>query len=215
MNRLALPLIGLALGLMALPVSAQELRSDSPLWTYDSEPNEALFPRFFTDEESFGCIHIIRTGLYRWASVDGGELEYWRVDNYGVFHCALIVGVSPELNEAKDAFDDHAWIVRLDRVVEADGSETELLAFQIGIRTGSRYVLLRRRKSDMTHLEELAPECPETAERRTARIDIWGQDVCVVASQEQLRSIAQTANRRPAAARLDWMIDPLNPEPGP
>lgn len=212
MRQFAAAFAGLTLGLSASPVSGQELRSDSPLWTYETEPNEALFPRSFLDADSFGCVHAIPTGLYRWTGAEEAEPRYWSLDNYGVFHCALLFGTAHEPEETSDAFIDYAWIVKLGDVVENDGSETELMALQIGIRSGSQYILLRRRKGDREHLEQLAPECPPSAERRTATIDIWQQDVCVVASQDQLRSMARDAHRRPAAGRLDLIPAPAEDE---
>jgi len=203
MRRWAAPIIGLALGLSTAPASAQELRSDSPLWTYEYERNEALFPQSFHDADSFGCVHSIPTGLYRLTGVDEAEAGYWLLENYGVFHCALLFSRAYELDEIGDGFIDYAWVVKLDEIVEDDGSETELMALQIGVRSGSQYILLRKREGDSQHLELLAQECPPSAERRTATIDIWRQDVCVVASQDQLRSIARDAHGRLAAGRLD------------
>jgi hypothetical protein len=212
MRRLACSLLGVTPLVLASPALAQDLRADSPLWTYDAEPNEALFPRSFHDADTFGCLHTIRTGIYRRTSTESSWTDYWRLDNYGVFHCAIVFGEGDDPEEADEAFSDYAWVVELDTITEQNGIETELLALQIGVRSGSEYVLLRRRKGDMERLELLAPECPPDAERRTATIDVWRQDVCVVTSQDQLRAMARVAHGRPAVGQLEFA--PPSPEDG-
>ncbi len=196
----------LALALMTGPTaaSAQDLHADMPLWTYDDSGDE-LFPTRFSDDESFGCSNIIDPGFYRLdAQDDPDAVMFWRITNYGVFHCALTFGIAYEQEEANKTFEGPAWIVKLgdDTVDEA---EVELLALQIGIVDGSRYILLRRPKNEMHGLEVLAHRCLRGLERRVAQIDIWRQDSCIVRSKADLRRVAREANRRPPHGRLAWL----------
>jgi hypothetical protein len=183
---------------------AQSLRSDSPLWTYQNERDADLYPQAFFDDESFGCSVPFRVGDYRRiATTEDEDDTFIRVGNYGVMHCALIYGETYDRDDVADAFEDYAWLIDLGELNDGEG---RLLAFQIGVRTGSRYVLLRQRGSGLSSsFEELDWKCPVNAEHRVARIDIWTQDVCVVASKADLRRIASTAARNPAAATWELL----------
>jgi hypothetical protein len=172
------------------------------LWTYQNEPDQGLYPQHFTDADSFGCSVPLQLGVYR-RDWNGGDRDdaFVRVQNYGVFHCALIYGEAFDRADADTAFEDHAWLIMLDKNRRADGGEDQLMALQIGVRAGSRYVLLRRRGTELSaSLEELDWNCPANAERRTARLDIWVQDSCIIASKAELRQVARAAARRPIVA---------------
>lgn len=188
-------------------VEAQTLRSDSPLWTYQNERDPGLYPEHFVNEDSFGCAVPLRLGIYRHSSVDDeGDETFVRIENYGVFHCALIYGETSDRADADSAFEDHAWLIELDKVRQPDGRDERLLALQIGVQAGSRYILLRDRDGDLSSpLEELDWKCPASAERRTARIDVWSQNSCVISSKADLRRVARAASRRPAVATLELL----------
>lgn len=206
---------GLVFGLicaLAGTAQAEDLRSDSPLWTYQFERAPGLYPEHFTDAESFGCSIPMRLGVYHRIPKDaeaGGS--FVRIDNYGVFHCALVYGEAYDREDAETAFENHAWMVVLGKTPRADGGEDELIALQIGVRNGSRYALFRRNANTMGPLEELDWRCPRTAERRTARLDIWVQDACVISSKAELRGIARAAARRPVLATLEPPPAPTPP----
>lgn len=187
---------------------AQSLRSDSPLWTYRNEPDPGLFPEQFFSEDSFGCATPLGLGIYEITPADKDESGgFVRVTNYGVFHCALSYGEASDREAADTAFEDHAWLIQLDKIRQPGGSDDYLFALQIGVRAGSRYVLLRRRGQALSApLEELDWSCPSNAERRTSRIDIWFQDACVVSSKAELRRVARIAARRPAVST--WTLLP-------
>jgi len=214
--RTAVLAIALACGVLGA-AEAQSLRSDSPLWTYDTEPDPGLYPEHFTDAESFGCATPFRLGIYRSAGgMDDTYPSYMRIDNYGVFHCALIFGTAEDLEDAEKAFEDHAWLIVLGTQKRPGGGEDELLALQIGVRAGSEYMIFKRRKDVMSPtLEELDWRCPVGVERRTARLDIWVQDVCVISTKADLRRIANAAARRPAVIRWELMprVETIPSEP--
>ena len=204
-------LASVCLDLLAGGAQAQQLRSDSPLWTYQQERDAGLYPEAFSDKDGFGCSIPLRLGIYQRVPVAPatedsfkGDVSFVRIDNYGVFHCALVYGEADDRADADTAFEDHAWLIVLDKIRRPDGGEDELLALQIGIRNGSRYELFRRPASDLSaQMEELDWRCPANAEHRVAHIDIWVQDACVVSSKSDLLSIARSAAGRSVLATLD------------
>ncbi|CAN5287913.1 hypothetical protein BH09PSE1_BH09PSE1_25500 [soil metagenome] len=208
-----LGLIGGLIFALAGAAQAQELRSDSPLWTYRFERDADLYPEAFFDAGSFGCAIPMRLGVYRRVPKDDeAEESFVRIDNYGVFHCALIYGEASDHEDAAEAFEDHAWLVVLGQTPRAGSGEDELIALQIGVRHGSRYALFRRPANNTTApLEELDWRCPRTAERRTAHLDIWVQDACVISSKAELRGIARAAARRPILSTLEPPPRPTPP----
>jgi hypothetical protein len=200
-----LGVIGGLICALAGTAQAQELRSDSPLWTYRFERAPGIYPEHFYDGESFGCTIPMRLGVYhRVPTGEETDESFVRIDNYGAFHCALIYGEAGQREDAEDAFEDHAWLIVLGRTPHPGGGEDELIALQIGVRNGSRYALFRRPvRNTTTPLEELDWRCPRTAERRTATLDVWIQDVCVISSKAELRGIARAAARRPILSTLE------------
>ena len=215
MKRLRL-VLGLTLaGLMGGVAEAQSLRSDSPLWTYETRPDPDLFPAPFFDDDSFGCSVPLGLGLYRvtYVTDDAEEDEtFVRIKNYGAIHCALTFGTAHDREDVDTAFEDFAWLIVLDEIRRPDGTDEHLLALQIGVRAGSRYVLLRRQGAGLSApLDELDWKCPVRAERRTASIDIWRQDSCIVSSKAELRRMARMAARRPVVAT--WNLLPREEPP--
>lgn len=198
--------MALALGLLGVPANAQDvlLRADLPLWTDSGDPD--LFPQHFFDGDSFGCVSNVPFGDYRF--IEMGEEEpsrWWRLANYGVFHCALILSRAAEQRGLDHGFNDYAWLIVLGEAETATGV-VQLLALQEGVRGGSTYTLLSRPKGDdLLHppISVLDPACPRGSVRRAPDdLDIWITSYCVVTSQSDLRRIARTAVRRPPAAVL-------------
>ena len=205
------PVIAAAGLLVSANVAAgQTLRSDSPLWTYDGGTTD-LYPRNFVDTDGFGCAHATRMGIWRYLPADDREWpDFWRMENYGVIHCALLFGVASDESEAATAFDDMAWMVRVgDEATEAD--QSELWVLQIGVAGGSRYEVLRR-SFGQTDFDVLDPRCPGGAERRRAQIDVWVQDDCVIRSRREMTNVALAASQRPPRGRLTFIAPQAQPE---
>jgi len=59
-----LGLIGGLICALAGTAQAQQLRSDSPLWTYRFERDPGIYPEHFYDGDSFGCAIPMRLGVY-------------------------------------------------------------------------------------------------------------------------------------------------------
>ena len=199
----ALVLSGL---MVAGPTEAQTLRSDLPLW-HDEQGSEDLYPQNFFSEDTFGCEHAIWTGLYAFTPRDAeGYPEVWRLQNYGVFHCAIIYGLGDTAEDAASAFISHAWIAKLGEVRREERA-VRLLALQIGVSRGSEYILLAQPLDGAAPsvLDVLDTPCPADAERRQARIDLWGADHCIINSQEMLRTMATEALDRPPLGQLTYI----------
>lgn len=192
------------------PASAQDvlLRADLPLWT--GADGEDFYPKHFSETDgdsfSFGCSSNIQFGDYREVRANDPErVAWWRIGNYGVFHCALLLSEASERTELDTGFREHAWLVVLGKI-QTSGGEIELLALQIGARGGSTYNLFSRSVgAPNTTLSVLDPVCPRGSTRRGRGIDVWRTDYCVVASQSALRRIAREAFRRPPVAALEYV----------
>ncbi len=187
---------------------SQTLRSDLPLW-HDDQGAEDIYPQYFFDEDTFGCVHLIRPGLYTFTPRDAEHYpEVWRLQNYGVFHCAMVYGLGDTVDEAASSFMDHAWIVKLGEVRQDEGT-VRLLALQIGVRQGSEYVLLVHRVDDNSapSMDVLDAPCPANARRDQARIDLWRADNCVISSQDMLRTMAREALGRATLGQLTYIED--------
>lgn len=205
MNRPLIALLAAGSVCLASVVHAQTIRSDSALWTYDNA-SSSLYPQGFVDDQSFGCVHAINVGVWRYIETDKQDWpEYWRLSNYGVFHCALLYGRADDEAAAGEAFESYAWLARLTEPHSAP-DEIELWALQIGVAGGSRYILLRRIGDDSAApFDVLDAACPRDAERRRANIDIWVQDDCIVDAKADIVRIAQSAANRPPRGRLEFV----------
>ena len=204
--RSALAAVVLSGLMIAGPAGAQTLRSDLPLW-HGEQGSEDLYPQNFFNEDTFGCQHAIWAGLYRFTPGDAeGYPEVWRLQNYGVFHCAIIYGRGDTTEDAASAFISHAWIAKMGEVRREERT-VRLLALQIGVSSGSEYVLLAQVLDDASPpvLDVLDTPCPADAERRQARIDLWGADYCVISSQDMLRAMATEALERPPLGQLTYI----------
>ena len=201
----AVMLIGLVI---AGHAESQTLRSDLPLW-HDDQGAEDIYPQNFFNEDTFGCEHAIWPGLYTFTPTDGERYpEVWRLQNYGVVHCAIVYGLGDTVDEAASNFISHAWIVKLGEARQ-DEQIVRLLALQIGVRQGSEYVLLAHRVDDDSApvLDVLDAPCPANARRDQARIDLWSADNCVISSQDMLRTMAREALGRATLGQLAYIED--------
>ncbi len=205
-----LALIGLLVASTSVAAQDVMLRSDLPLWT--GAEGEDFYPTNFSDADSFGCISNIRFGDYREVKVqDPDHVGWWRIGNYGVFHCALLLSQASERTELDTGFRDHAWVIVLDKV-QTPAGEIELLALQIGARGGSEYTLLSRPTADEPGrlMAVLDPVCPRHSSRQGRSLDVWRTDYCAVASQSAMRRIAREAFRRPPVAFLEYVEPELD-----
>jgi hypothetical protein len=185
--------------LSATPALAQDdnpIHSDAPLW---KPGDDKVSPRHFVDGDSFGCIHRLKLGIWRYteAASDAGEhfaeddLRY-RFSNYGVFHCWMNVTTA----YGPGSFEDNrpGFLIEL-----GDMGGKQLWALQLGARPGSDYLLLARLVGGgpINRFEVLRRECSETQIRGGPSLDILLTRYCAINSQDELLALARRMAKRP------------------
>lgn len=186
------------------------IHSDVPL--YGLGPN--LWPKHFSDDDgSFGCTSRMSFGDWRLKLGEDDEV-WWRVSNYGVFHCALIFRTASQSESLKQATYRYGFLVKLG-TGKIKERPVELWAFQIGTVPGSDYVLLARAPSEdvIKTFIMLQRKCPANSVRSSPSLDIFGSSYCSINSKAELLSLARAMLKRPPLGHLDWVAD-LPKEPG-
>ncbi|RYG34873.1 MAG: hypothetical protein EON93_07415 [Burkholderiales bacterium] len=188
------------------------LHSDLPLWL--DWKDEALWPRNFTTETSFGCMSQVAFGDWKLTYTDNGQgyvsdPVWWTVTNYGVIHCGAVFSSSYERGGSREHHP--GFFVNLG--IDMD-SGLELWVWQIGLRPGSDYLLLARPKdSDRDQFLVLDPDCSAGEMRETDHmLSSWRTDYCNVPNQSVMRAIARGAAAKPALGTLDLVGDAATPD---
>lgn len=188
------------------------LHSDLPLF---GDSTEDKWPQAFHDEESFGCTSRVAFG--DWILREVGEEDdagYWyRVWNYGVFHCwANVRSAYARADLSGGDFKSSFFVLlgtakRQDRLVE-------LWAFQMGARPGSDYLLLSRSGDDglITSFDVLQIECPRGATRNAGSLDSLITRYCVIDSQASLLRLARRMVQKPSRGTLSFVGPALDDE---
>lgn len=197
----------LSLVLSAVPSWAQErVHSDLPLF---SGQHGELQPQNFTDKGSFGCSSRIAFGDWKYLDQPKErepEVEWLRLVNYGVIHCAAIEAWSHDREHLGRRGIKYSWFVQLGTVERAN-STVELWALQSGARPGSDYLLLARAPGPglIKNFEVLPVACPKRYERKGNGPDIWRSDYCAINTAEELRSFARQMAQRPTVGTLTFV----------
>jgi hypothetical protein len=182
------------------------IHSDLPLFT---DP-DSLWPRHFTDADSFGCVHRVRTGDWRIVTPGEEESAQWlRLGNYGAMHCALVETRAYAREQLTGGGWRYSYMVQLGKTLSPKG-EVELWALQSGTRPGSDYLLLSRADSDkaaggIARFDVLQQECPKENVRDGASIDVFLTDYCAVNSRADLLRLARRMALRAPAAALEFV----------
>lgn len=186
--------------------SQERVHSDLPLF---SGRHGELQPIPFRDADSFGCSSRIAFG--DWKYVEPREdarptIDWLRLRNYGVFHCAVIEEWAPDRERLGLRGYKHSWFVELG-VTKRGKSTVELWALQSGARPGSDYLLLARTPAPglIKAFEVLPVDCPEDYLRKGDGPDIWRADYCAINSADELRSFARKMASRRAIGTLTWV----------
>lgn len=175
---------------------ADLLHADLPLWG----TGENLWPQHFTDGDSFGCRSPVAFG--DWQILEDAETSrWWRVANYGVFHCALVLSEAHERADLDQSESRYAFWVRLGAAATAAG-KIELWALQIGTRPGSDYTLLARPVGTgrIDTFQVLQRRCPRGHLRHGPSLDSWRTDYCAVSSRARLLALAKRMAKLPPLA---------------
>ncbi|MEO1240818.1 MAG: hypothetical protein AAFX54_02830 [Pseudomonadota bacterium] len=175
------------------------IHSDVPLFAYDAEN---AWPRHFSDETSFGCAHNVKLG--DWEYVEEDEIASWyRLQNYGVMHCFLIVGEAYDEHELAEVGGEPSLLIGIGEA-GAGSSKTRLWALQIGGRPGSDYLLLSSEVSEQPILSfaVLERDCPQENVRMGPDLDILNTRYCAINSQQDLLALTKAMAKRPPLGTL-------------
>ena len=195
------------------------IHADLPLYTFEWED---LWPRDYADSDTLaGCVSRIRFGdwLLRPNSADAfaAEPEWYRLGNYGVFHCIAIIRTAEDRAELATGPFDRGFFVKLGEV-EREGALIELWAIQKGTLPGSEYMLLARVPDDeiIAAFDVLQQRCPSKYWRElTEPFDIFRTGYCAINSRADLLAMSQSMLAFPKMGTLELQTGPDDETPDP
>jgi hypothetical protein len=184
------------------------IHSEVPLYTFDWDD---LWPRGFSNGETFGCTSAVAFGDWQFVPVsEGAGQEYWqRFSNYGVFHCAAIIYGAEERAGLEDAQWRYGFFVRLGRA-RLGSAEWEIWALQSGMVPGSDYFLLARPAGQQGRIDSftvLQQRCPSGTLRETEGLDVWNSRYCAINSRAELVALGRRMLRLPPRGTLTRFAD--------
>ena len=182
------------------------IHSDLPLF---SGANAEVWPRAFADNDSFGCAS--RASFGDWAlreiGAEPGEVAQWyRIGNYGAFHCFALLARSDE-RQALDGLEPRPTFFVLLGTAHAGGAETELWALEIGVRPGSEYLLLSRPpgQDPVRSFNLLQAQCPRANVRDAGVRAALLTRYCAINSRAALVRLARRMALLPPQGTLTFV----------
>jgi hypothetical protein len=201
-------------GAMPVPAMAQEvddtllpafdvIHADLPLFGYGTKD---MWPQHMGGND-VGCLSRIAFGTWKYRPSDNADDDddgagWYRIANYGVFHCWAQVGMAAERKDLAAVDTKASFFILLDKT-----QDRELWALQLGARPGSDYVLLSRKPEGglIKRFDVLQRACPKAWVRKTESIDILLTDYCAVNSPSDLVALARKMAKLPPLASLIWV----------
>lgn len=204
---LFVPLLALLVPGMACAKDAPELHddlihADIPLFG----SGDTKWPAHFTDGDDFGCSSRVAFGDWLYQPSDDDDASWYRITNYGVFHCFAIVRSADERADLAHAPFAYSFFVPLGEAT-ARGKRIELWALQQGARPGSDYLLLAREAGGddiIKRFDVLQRDCPRENVREGPSLDTLLTRYCAINSKAALRALARRMATRPLLATLIW-----------
>ena len=186
------------------------VHADLPLWT----SFENLWPRSFSDDDSFGCSGPVRFGNWKLTYLpesDGADAytpdpDWLKIHNYGVFHCAYGFTWAYDLEGLETESAKLGHMVELGSVETQNGKRI-LWAIQSGFSPGSDYIFLTRLEASETDapFDVLDIKCPKKHVRKTDHIDIFLTDYCSINDKRAMLKFAKRMAKRPPLGTLNYM----------
>jgi hypothetical protein len=178
------------------------VHSDLPLFG----GGENTWPHAFYSEDSFGCTSRVAFGDWalRDIGAEGSDAVAWyRVLNYGTFHCWAMIGHAYERQDLENVDFRPSFFVLLG-TTEIEGATIELWAIQFGARPGSDYLLLTRPQQSgaVEQFSVLQTECRRADVRDAGTLAILLTRYCAINSRADLLRLARHMAQRPARATL-------------
>jgi hypothetical protein len=201
----------IALLLAPIAARAQEtIHADLPIWT--SKDHVQMWPQGFVGVDEWGCTSRVAFGDWKFDPVpsedDFPREGWWRITNYGVFHCYAMVRWAHERANLTDASVQYSFFVKMAEI-GTGAARVELWALQMGVRPGSDYVLLARKPSEgiVQAFDVLDVQCPSANVRDAGQLGTISTDYCSINSKAELIAFAGRMARRPYAGKLVRMGD--------
>lgn len=158
-----------------------------------------MWPRHFSEDGSFGCVTRVALGDWTFREQDSHEVVWYRIDNYGVFHCWALFGESYGREEL-DAVDmNPAFFVYL-----GEEAGRELWVAQIGVVPGSEYILLARSPAGgvIDEFDVLQTHCPPEYVRDAGKVSILVTRYCSVNDPADLERLGREMMQLPVLGKL-------------
>lgn len=173
----------------------ERLHSDLPLFTDIDD----MWPRHFSEDGSFGCVTRIALGDWVFREQGSDEIVWYKIDNYGVFHCWALFGKSYDREELSAVDMKPAFFVFL-----GEEAGRELWVAQIGVVPGSEYMLLARSPADgvIDDFDVLQMRCPQNYLRDVGALDILITRYCAVNDPAALEQLAREMIQLPVLGKL-------------
>ncbi|WP_066812825.1 hypothetical protein [Sphingomonas asaccharolytica] len=187
------------------------IHADLPL--YGNDFNE-MWPRHIDDDGEIGCQSRVAFGTWRLgrakeADADDEErTEWYRIANYGVFHCTSLVATAEERKDLSEAAGRFSFFVLIEKA-----KDHELWAIQEGMRPGSDYILLSRKPDGaiIKRFDVLQRDCPRESIRRIKSIDVFLTGYCAINSRSDLVALARRMARLPPLGQLTFVEGDTGP----
>jgi hypothetical protein len=187
------------------------LRSDVPLW--QGSGND-VWPRRF--EGAIGVESPIAVGDWRVTDIPcafphPGDCETWlRIRYAGAIHGGFAFQEARTRTALDGAPAEIGFVVPLSEGGEPSGPK--LLAFEIGMQGGSRYLLVRASGEPLfKHFDVLPVSCAPAPngviQRRAPEHTIFRTDYCVAVTQDGIARLARQTAHEPAEATMDFVAD--------
>jgi hypothetical protein len=201
---------------LTVPAGARDQDADSPaedpvhadLPLYGYGYNE-MWPRHLDDAAEIGCQSRVAFGTWKFrranADADADDdygTSWYRIANYGVFHCAAIVATAGERKNLSVANGRYSFFVMIEKA-----AGRELWALQLGTRPGSDYILLLRKPDAgiIKRFDVLQRDCPRASIRRTKSVDVFLTGYCAINSRSALVALARRMAARPPLGNLTFV----------
>lgn len=180
------------------PLPASDLiHSDLPIFD-DDMPQK--WPQHIGGDE-IGCTSRVAFGTWRQdeKSIGGSDPLWYRVENYGVFHCWAIVGTSWNRTALTATGVRPSFFIQLEKT-----GQREIWALQLGATPGSDYLLLSRASESgiIKQFDVLQRECPKGAKRRGKDMDILLTSYCAINDRQSLIALARRMAKLPPLGTL-------------
>jgi hypothetical protein len=188
-------------------VARDLIHSDVPLF----RAGENTWPQAFFEEDSSGCASRVAFGDWalREADAEDDGVEWYRVLNYGVFHCFAVVARARQREELEFSEHSPSFFVLLG-TVQIEDNVTELWALQMGVRPGSDYMLLSRPQGEgaIDRFSVLQAQCPRANVRDPGTLSILLTRYCAINTRADLLRLARRMAQRPPRATLSFVEPP-------